>query len=114
MISTVTITFGAAVIAYLILSKAFGRAGRNLPLPPGPKPQFIYGNARDIPHEKPWVEFHNWGKKYGGLIYFTIFRTKFIVLNDPKIAFALLDKRSLLYSDRPRSVMIDLIGWGST
>lgn len=44
----------------------------------------------------------------GGLIYFTIFRTKFIVLNDPKIAFELLDKRSTLYSDRPKSVMIDL------
>ena len=46
--------------------------------------------------------------KAGGLIYFTIFRTKFMVINDPKIAFELLDKRSTLYSDRPKSVMIDL------
>ena len=44
----------------------------------------------------------------GGLIYFTIFRTKFMVINDPKISFELLDKRSTLYSDRPKSVMIDL------
>ena len=46
--------------------------------------------------------------KAGGLIYFTIFRTKFIVINDANVAFELLDKRSTLYSDRPRSVMIDL------
>ncbi len=31
-----------------------------------------------------------------------------MVINDPKIAFELLDKRSTLYSDRPKSVMIDL------
>ena len=42
------------------------------------------------------------------MIYFTIFRTKFIVINDANVAFELLDKRSTLYSDRPRSVMIDL------
>lgn len=52
--------------------------------------------------------FNQTNETLGGLIYFTIFQTKFIVINDYNIAFELLDKRSHLYSDRPRSVMLDL------
>ncbi|PPR01296.1 hypothetical protein CVT24_006371 [Panaeolus cyanescens] len=103
----------AAITAYLLLSRGFGRSSKGLRYPPGPKPRFISGNAHDVPHGKPWVTFTNWSKKYGsGLIYFTIFRTKFMVINDYKVAFDLLDKRSTIYSDRPKSVMVDLIGWG--
>lgn len=107
-----TVTAAALAATSLFLYGAFRSSRKSLALPPGPKPWFIYGNASDIPHKKPWIEFHKWSQKYGGLIYFTIFQTKFIVINDYNIAFELLDKRSHLYSDRPRSVMLDLLGWG--
>ncbi|PPQ74502.1 hypothetical protein CVT24_000114 [Panaeolus cyanescens] len=103
----------AVVTAYVLLSRGFGKSSKGLRYPPGPKPRFITGNAKDIPHERHWIGFANWTKKYGsGFIYFTVFRTKFLVINDYKVAFDLLDKRSTIYSDRPKSVMIDLIGWG--
>ena len=57
--------FAAVAGASVFLYWALGLGRRSLPLPPGPKPRFIYGNTSDIPHEKPWVEFHNWGKRYG-------------------------------------------------
>ncbi|KAI0754765.1 cytochrome P450 [Daedaleopsis nitida] len=34
-----------------------------------------------------------------------------IVINDPKVAIDLLEKRSSIYSSRPKSTMVDLSGW---
>ena len=63
--SAVFPAFAAVAGASVFLYWALGLGRRSLPHPPGPKPSFIYGNTSDIPHAKPWVEFHNWGKKYG-------------------------------------------------
>ncbi|PPR01292.1 hypothetical protein CVT24_006367 [Panaeolus cyanescens] len=109
---TVPITVLTAVVAAYLLLSNFGKSSKGSRYPPGPKPRLISGNAYDIPTEKPWLGFANWSEKFGsGLIYFTIFRTKFMVINDHKVAFDLLDKRSTLYSDRPKSVMLDMVGW---
>lgn len=38
---------------------------RNLPLPPGPKPRPIIGNALDMPREYEWLTYSDWAKQYG-------------------------------------------------
>ncbi|PPR07643.1 hypothetical protein CVT24_006545 [Panaeolus cyanescens] len=111
---SVALTVTTAVVSvYYLLYQGIGKLSRGSNYPPGPKPRFISGNTHDVPQEKPWIGFANWTKKYGsGFIYFTVFGTKFLVLNDHNVAFDLLDKRSTIYSDRPRSIMLDLVGWG--
>lgn len=42
----------------------------------------------------------------GDVVYFEIFRTPAIVLNSFEVARDLLDKRSAIYSDRPRLVLL--------
>ena len=32
----------------------------SLPLPPGPKPYWIFGNVFDMPLEMPWERFRDW------------------------------------------------------
>ena len=38
---------------------------RSLPLPPGPKPHWIFGNVFDMPLEMPWKRFRDWTDTYG-------------------------------------------------
>ena len=38
-----------------------------LPYPPGPKGYPIIGNLFDMPSEKEWLTFAEWGAKYGEL-----------------------------------------------
>jgi len=35
------------------------------PYPPGPPSRPLVGNIPDMPQEKPWLTFADWGKNYG-------------------------------------------------
>ncbi|KAF8917611.1 cytochrome P450 [Mucidula mucida] len=77
-----------------------------LSLPPGPRGYPIIGNVLDMPQSKPWEMFGH-GEIVGVLILHagdinsvTVFGKPFIILNSYRTAYALLDKRSLIYSDR--------------
>lgn len=80
---------------------------RRQPLPPGPKPHFLLGNATDFPKEAPWLTFEEWKKQYGDLVYINILGKSMLILNSQKSCVDLLDKRSAKYSDRPRLVMLN-------
>lgn len=42
---------------------------RKLPLPPGPRPWPIIGNALDVPRDAQWSTFMKWAKEYGAFIF---------------------------------------------
>lgn len=88
---------------------------RRLPLPPGPKGYPIVGNLFDMPHDLQWEKYFDWSKKYNSdIIYLSVFGAPIVVLNSYEAANDLLSGRSLLYSDRPISPMLnELLGWGS-
>lgn len=33
--------------------------------PPGPKPEFFFGNARQVPTSMQWLRFAEWSQQYG-------------------------------------------------
>ncbi|OBZ67581.1 O-methylsterigmatocystin oxidoreductase [Grifola frondosa] len=84
---------------------------RTLPLPPGPKPLPILGNVLNIPSSLPWVTYADWSAKYGDVMHLQLLGQSIIVLGSPEAAFELLEKRSAIYSDRPRSTLVSLMGW---
>ncbi|KAG9219881.1 hypothetical protein CCMSSC00406_0010053 [Pleurotus cornucopiae] len=80
--------------------------------PPGPPRAPIVGNFFDIPVDRPWVKFAEWGKVYGDVVYLRIFGRNLLVLNSLEAAIDLFEKRSAIYSDRPKRVMGQLCGFG--
>jgi hypothetical protein len=96
----------AALIVFYSNSIAKDKKRRGgLPYPPGPKGEFLYGNARQIPQKKPWEFFAKLREEYGPLVFMRILNSPYVVMNSGKVAFELLDKRSSIYSDRPQSIM---------
>lgn len=99
-------------ILYLYLNRRRSRSC--LPLPPGPKKLPIIGNMLDMPKSFGWLTYHNWCKKFNSdIIHLDVLGTSIIVLDTAEAAAELLEKRSSMYSGRPRLPMVDeLMGWG--
>ncbi|KAJ4475728.1 cytochrome P450 [Lentinula aciculospora] len=86
-----------------------------LRLPPGPKPLPVIGNVLEIPTERSWIKYAEWGRMYGDVIHITAFRQSIIILNSAKAIFDLLERKGGIYADRPRMVMAgDLVGWNNS
>ncbi|KAF8968747.1 cytochrome P450 [Flammula alnicola] len=82
--------------------------------PPGPRPLPIIGNVFQIPTDNQEEKFAEWGAIYGDVVHIRIFGQPIVILNSIQAARDLLDKRSSIYSDRPRFVLFsELMGWSS-
>lgn len=100
---------------------------RILPYPPGPEGLLVIGNLLDVPSIRPWLTYLAWGEKYnskcnniytrrrpfqthapGDIIHFEVLGEHVVVLNSLAVTNALLEKRSRIYSDRPRVPMVQL------
>ncbi|KAH8817720.1 cytochrome P450 [Flagelloscypha sp. PMI_526] len=75
-------------------------------LPPGPRGWPILGNLLDMPKTHPWHKFQEWSKKYGDVCYVNLAGQDIVLLGSHKVASDLLDKRSSIYSGRPRSHVV--------
>ncbi|KAJ7146876.1 cytochrome P450 [Mycena epipterygia] len=103
-----------ALILYSLHSRLTTRS--KLPLPPGPKKMPIVGNIFDLTPGFEWETFKGWSQKYNSdIIHLDVAGTSVIVLSSLEATEDLLEKRSLIYSDRPKSTMLnDLMGWTFT
>ncbi|KDQ11859.1 hypothetical protein BOTBODRAFT_189554 [Botryobasidium botryosum FD-172 SS1] len=85
---------------------------RRLPLPPGPKPELIFGNSRQIPPRSAWIQYTEWKKAFGDVIHLSAFGNHIVVLNTYESAHELLHLRSS-YTSRPVTQMVGkMIGLG--
>lgn len=85
-----------------------------LPLPPGPRGLPFLGNVQDLP--KPGIlEAHHWLKHkelYGSISSVTVMGQSLIIINDAKLAFELMEKRSAIHSSRPKQIFAgEMLGW---
>ncbi|KJA22148.1 hypothetical protein HYPSUDRAFT_139604 [Hypholoma sublateritium FD-334 SS-4] len=112
-----TATPGVVEVVLLLLLLGAYRAfvsPRRAKFPPGPPALPILGNVLQIPSDSQEEVFTEWGRKYGDIVYIKIFKQPMIIINDLQTARDLLDKRSSIYSDRPRFVLLsELMGWSS-
>ncbi|KAK0501150.1 cytochrome P450 [Armillaria luteobubalina] len=87
-------------------------SSRNTPFPPGPRGIPFLGNLLDMPSEKEWLTFAKWGEKYGDIVSVSFLGRRLIVINSVQMAIDILEKKSLIYSDRPVVGMVgELVGW---
>ncbi|TFK29092.1 cytochrome P450 [Coprinopsis marcescibilis] len=83
-------------------------------LPPGPKSLPFIGNVLQMPTSDQPNAFRSWANEYGDLVYVQNFGQPLVILGSLQVARDLLDKRSSIYSDRPRFVLFsELMGWHS-
>ncbi|OJJ00341.1 hypothetical protein ASPVEDRAFT_39786 [Aspergillus versicolor CBS 583.65] len=85
-------------------------------LPPGPKPLPIIGNVRDMPAagSPDWLHWLEHKELYGPISTVSVLGQRLIILNDARLAFDLLEKKSLIYSDRPKLPFAALCGLDGT
>ncbi|KAF8989897.1 cytochrome P450 [Cyathus striatus] len=80
---------------------------------PGPAGSRIIGNLKDIPADRPWIKFTEWGREFGNIIQVRLPFRKLIIVNSYDLALELFESRSSIYSDRPRRPMADMSGFGN-
>ncbi|KAF8061631.1 cytochrome P450 [Lyophyllum atratum] len=89
------------ILSILVASVLFLRwhATRRAKMPPGPTHGFWGDNRKDVPTVHPWKTFTSWNQQYGSIL----------VLGTAEAASDLLEKRSDIYSSRPRNIMANEI-----
>ncbi|KAI0535326.1 cytochrome protein [Xylaria digitata] len=107
------ILFATAIVigVRFILSVFIKKPG---PLPPGPKGLPLVGNVLDLPAkgEREWEHWLKHKDLYGPISSVTVLGVTLVILHSPELAFALLEKKSSIYSARPTLVFADMVGWG--
>ncbi|KAL5532017.1 hypothetical protein ACEPAF_5581 [Sanghuangporus sanghuang] len=80
-------------------------------LPPSPPGHPVLGHALKIPQSQTWKAFAEWGKLYGPVIFAKVLGRSMIIVNSVAAARDLMEKKSVNFSDRPRLVLLGMIGW---
>ncbi|KAH8091806.1 cytochrome P450 [Cristinia sonorae] len=89
-------------VYYVVNSRSRrARLGKPLPMPRGLP---IIGNAHQL-GRMPWLQMTEWSKKLGPIYALNLGGKLFIVLNSHKVAADILDKKSAVFSGRPRMIM---------
>ncbi|OCL14884.1 cytochrome P450 [Glonium stellatum] len=90
------------------------QVGRRDPrMPKGPPTLPVLGNLHQIPPTGFYRKLiREWGKEYGGVFSLKFGSSNVIVLCDRKAVHDLVDKKGLMYADRPHSYVGQLITQG--
>ncbi|KAI9457950.1 cytochrome P450 [Lactarius psammicola] len=100
-VRTTDLLFAASLILWFIAARLARRAFRNLP--PGPKGLPIVGDIRHIANQA-WLASPQRKDEYGDMMYVSALGQGVLIINSQRVAIDLLEKRSNIYSDRPRYI----------
>ncbi|RPD67493.1 cytochrome P450 [Lentinus tigrinus ALCF2SS1-7] len=95
----------AGILFVWTVKKIIAVSVRNRRMPPGPPGVPILGNIFDVPKNMPWFKFTEWKQQYGPIFSLNMAGQPVVVVNSHKVTADLFDRRSNIYSDRPRFVM---------
>ncbi|KAH8824090.1 cytochrome P450 [Flagelloscypha sp. PMI_526] len=98
------------VILMWMLSSLVKRRRRHLP--PGPRGWPIIGHLLYVPRTYTWHKFQDWSKRYGDLCYVNLAGRNVLLLGSHKVASDLLNKRSSIYSGRPKHHVVSELLFG--
>ncbi|KAI0057325.1 cytochrome P450 [Artomyces pyxidatus] len=87
-------------VLYVVLAWALRKR-----LPPGPAGLPWIGNKYQMPAVKPWRKLAEWNAQFGPVVSLFLGGTPVIILGTAQAAWDLLEKRSDIYSSRPRFVV---------
>lgn len=102
-LSVYSVVFAACVV--FVLNVVIKTQLQRRKMPPGPPGIPLLGNALQLPSAFPWLKFTEWSKQYGPIYSLNLAGTPVVILNTFKTAADLMDRRSNIYSDRPRLIM---------
>ncbi|UNI25017.1 hypothetical protein JDV02_010725 [Purpureocillium takamizusanense] len=83
---------------------SFRRKQRS-PLPPGPKPLPIIGNIHSMFRKSPMDCLQAWHKQFGPVIAVRYGQRRVVSVSSYRVAQELMNKKSMIYSSRPRFIM---------
>lgn len=95
----------AIATVFLLVVSVLQYYRKNRGLPPGPARIPFIGNIHQLPEQNPWRTYQQWSKEHGPIFSLRVGLDTIIMLNNHETAHDLLDKRSNIYSSRPRLVM---------
>ena len=70
------------------------------------------GNIHQIPKKGAHFQFAKWAKQYGGIYTLKLGTGTAAVLTSPRLVKQLIDKKSSIYNERPKSYVANLISGG--
>ena len=108
------LVFGASTSLLILLAVAYlvTQYAKDRKLPPGPPRLPFLGNLHQLPKTGAHRQFTAWAQQYGGLFSLKLGPATAVVVTDRRLVKTLLDKKSSLYSERPRSFVSDVITRG--
>ncbi|KAF9269296.1 cytochrome P450, partial [Marasmius fiardii PR-910] len=92
-----------------IISKVRKIGARESYLPPEPPTNLLLGNLDVFPTAWPWLKFTEWAAEYGEIYSLKIGPGTAIVITGVEAVKELMDKRSAVTVDRPKSYMANAI-----
>ncbi|KAH6917895.1 cytochrome P450 [Coprinopsis sp. MPI-PUGE-AT-0042] len=97
----------ASIVFYALLTKFNSKR-----YPPGPKGLPLIGSLFEMPIQNAHVVYKDWASRYGDMLFFKVLGQPFLILSSDETITELMDKRSTIYSSRPRATMVvELMGW---
>ncbi|KAI0729067.1 cytochrome P450 [Fomitopsis betulina] len=98
----------ACVILGFVVALRRSRSGS---APPGPPGLPFIGNLLDLPTSLPWITFAQWSARWGNIMQIDLLGQPLVILGSHKAAIDMLDRKTSIYSDRPRLTVGSLVGW---
>ncbi|EXJ82881.1 hypothetical protein A1O3_06697 [Capronia epimyces CBS 606.96] len=103
----------AAVVVYG-LYRVLQIGKRDPRMPPGPPTVPILGNLHQIPVTGLYKQFKDWSVEYGGVFSLKFGPQNVVVVCDKKAIHEMWDKKGLIYAERPRNYVADIITSGDS